>query len=264
MLNPLLRFQAPRTFIQVGAHRGDDDLIRACRNWGHRAYLFEPIPKRVEELRAKTANVPTVEVLPLAVSNTNGKAKFHIAGNDDCSSLQEFDEKANQTWVHPYHPYRSFEMVEEIEVEVIRLDTFLAQRQIDLVDKLTVDAQGEDLRVVESLGARLRDVKKIQIEVNISGAPLYRNACTMAEAEAFFGAHNFERHVGWRQSVNREENVIFRNRRFYPYGEMNFVASTVEQGVRSTHNAAVKLPRVAAVARMKLMRSLGRKRGASN
>lgn len=252
MPHPLLRFQSPRTFIQVGAHRGDDALIRACRHWGHRLIMFEPIPARVAELRAKIGDAPTIEVVPMAVSNHDGRARFHVAAHDDCSSLQPFDPAANQNWVHPYHPYKSFETVEDIEVEVTRLDTFLNRRRLGVIELLEVDAQGEDLRVVESLGERIRDVRKIQIEVNIHTAPLYQNAFTMAEATAFFAAHGFERHVSWKQSVNREENVIFRNRRYFPFPEMNFAASNLEQGARAAYIAAVKLPRVWAVAKMKL------------
>ena len=107
-------------------------------------------------------------------------------------------------------------MVDHLEVEVIRLDTFLDSRGIKVVDHLEIDAQGEDLRVVESLGERIAHVKHIQIEVNISGKPLYDNSFTMEEAVAFFRERQFDQHVSWKQCLNREANVIFRNRRFYP------------------------------------------------
>ena len=35
---------------------------------------------------------------------------------------------------------------------VVRLDTFLERQGVATVDRLEIDAQGEDLRVVESLG----------------------------------------------------------------------------------------------------------------
>src|SRR5262245_52708979 len=136
MWHSLLRFQSPRTIIQVGAYTGDDRLIAACRDYGHRLYMFEPNPARAEELRRKTADAPTIEVLQKAVSNTNGTAVFKIAAHDDCSSLQDFDTNAQQTWVHEWHPYKRFEMVETLEVQVVRLDTFLADRNITVVDSL--------------------------------------------------------------------------------------------------------------------------------
>jgi FkbM family methyltransferase len=243
-------FGKPRTFVQVGAFTGDDELIAACRRFGHHLYMFEPNPKRAAELERKSAGAPTIHVIAKAVSNRNGSATFHIAGYDDCSSLQTFDAAANTAWVHPWHPYKHFEMVEDIEVEVIRLDTFLHQNGIARVDRLEIDAQGEDLRVVESLGARIADVKKIQIEVNIHASPLYSDSFTREQAVAFFASQGFERHISWKQSMNREENIVFRNRRFYRHPPVNAVVAAFEQSRMSLRIAWVKLPRVLAVTRM--------------
>lgn len=251
-----LRFGKSRTFVQVGAYTGDDELIEACRRYGHRFYMFEPNPRRAAELERKAAGAPSIRVVAQAVSNYEGHATFHIACYDDCSSLQTFDASANEKWVHPWHPYKHFEMVEDLEVEVVRLDGFMQREKIAVVDRLEIDAQGEDLRVVESLGDRIRDVKKIQIEVNIHDAPLYRNSFTREEAVAFFAAHGFEPHISWKQSMGREENMIFRNRRFYPHAPVNQLLSSVEQAWKSTAIAWVKLPRVIAITKMMMMRKL--------
>jgi FkbM family methyltransferase len=252
----LLRFQKQKTFIQVGAHTGDDSLIAACRRFGHRLFMFEPNPKRVDDLEKKAAGAPSIHVIPMAVSNYNGKAKFHIACHDDCSSLQQFDADANRTWVHEWHPYKRFEMVDEVEVEVIRLDKFLKDRGIGTVDLLEIDAQGEDLRVVQSLGKRTADVKSIQIEVNISGVPLYDNSFSKQQAIDFFGTQGFQKHVSWKQSLNREENMIFRNRRFYSNALLNSLTAAFEQWGRAAYIASVKLPRVIAVTGMVLRRKM--------
>lgn len=257
MFYAYLRFTKPQTIIQVGAFTGDDELIAACRRFGHRLYMFEPNPKRVEELRAKANGAATVEVIPAAVSDFEGTATLNIAAHDDCSSLQEFDEQANSTWVHDWHPYRRFETVDRVEVPVTRLDTFLAARGITVVDLLEVDAQGEDLRVVGSLGDRVGDVKKIQIEVNIHTAPLYRNSFRLKDAMEFFRARGFERHVYWTQSLNREVNIIFRNERFYPPTPVSALTSTVEQQVRTAYYASLKLPGVVRVTKMMLRQKLG-------
>jgi FkbM family methyltransferase len=256
----LLRFGKPRTFVQVGAFTGDDELIEDCRRFGHHLYMFEPNPKRAAELERKSAGAPTIHVIAKAVSIHNGSATFHIACYDDCSSLQSFDEAANTEWVHQWHPYKHFEMVEDIEVEVIRLDTFLEQNGIARVDRLEIDAQGEDLRVVESLGARVADVKKIQIEVNIHVSPLYSDSFTKAQAVAFFTSQGFERHISWKQSINREENIIFRNRRFYRHSAINATAAAFEQNWVRLRVAWVKLPRVLAVTRMMLRQRLSGQR----
>jgi hypothetical protein len=146
--------------------------------------------------------------------------------------------------------------VEDIEVEVIRLDRFLEQNGISRIDRLEIDAQGEDLRVVESLGARIEDVKKIQIEVNVHQSPLYRESFSREDAMGFFSTHGFEEHISWKQSMGREENIVFRNRRFYRFLPINALVAAWEQNWMSLRIAWVKLPRVLAVTRMMLRQKL--------
>ena len=254
-----LRFKRPQVIVQVGAHSGNDALIAACREHGHKFYMFEPNPRRVAELEQKAAGSGTVFVIPRAISVTEGRATFHIANHDDCSSLQSFAEDVNQTWVHEWHPYKSFEMVDEVEVEVIRLDSFMKSREIAAIDLLLIDAQGEDLRVVESLGERARDVKKIQMEINIH-APLYQDSFGMTDALTRMSALGFDLHASWKQSLNREVNAIFRNRRFYPNAVLNKLSAFTEQHSVSAYQGWQKLPRVLAVTRMMIGRKLtGRK-----
>jgi hypothetical protein len=147
-------------------------------------------------------------------------------------------------------------MVDELDVDIVRLDTFMEQQGISTIDILEIDAQGEDLRVVESLGSRIVDVKKVQIEVNISGVPLYRNSFTMDEAVGFFARHGFEKHVSWKQCLNREENVVFRSRRHYPYAFFNRITAGFEQWSRAAYYAVLKLPRVLAVTGMVLRQKI--------
>jgi hypothetical protein len=72
----------------------------------------------------------------------------------------------------------------------------------------------------------------------------------------FFGARGFEKHISWKQCLNREENVVFRNTRFYRNQAANWISATFEQNYRSIHNAWVKLPRVLAVTGMMLRQKL--------
>ena len=80
----------------------------------------------------------------------------------------------------------------------------------------------------------------------------------MADAISFFGRHGFEKHVEWKQSLNREANVIFRNRRFYRVPVLAATQAFVEQRSRVAYVTALKLPRVAAVTWMMLRRKIRR------
>lgn len=234
-------YEKPQVIFEVGAHAGDPDLIDYCRHSGARLYMFEPLPTRYQELVAKTKDVPSIQVFPLAVSNYDGHATFNVANSDDCSSLLAFDEKVNETWVTKWMPIDRFEMVEQVEVTVTRLDTFMAAHQIAQVDLIEIDTQGQDLKVVESLGDQLPNVKKIQLEVQVFHAPLYQQSCGKQEVIDFFRQHGFEEHVSWKQSMNREENITFRNRRFYPHALYNAGLSTLEQITQKSYYTSARV-----------------------
>ena len=252
-MNLLLRFRRPQTIVEVGAWQGDDALIDVCRRRGHRLYLFEPNPKWVAVLRDNTAGAPNIRVIPAAVSDTDGQATLYLANHDDCSSLQQFATDANRNWAHPWHGYATFEMVGEVAADVVRLDTFMNREGIARIDFLEIDAQGEDLRVVQSLGERIADVRKIQIEVNLHDSPLYARSFTLDDALAFFEGHGFDRHVWWTQSVGREANIVFRNRRWYPRTLFTRAAAKIEQVWLRLYFASLKVPRVLAVTRSILL-----------
>ncbi|MBX3012657.1 MAG: FkbM family methyltransferase [Caldilineaceae bacterium] len=233
-------YEKPKVIFEVGAHAGDPDLIDYCQRSGAKLYMFEPLPKRYQELVEKTKHVPSIQVFPLAVSNYDGRATFHVANFDDCSSLLTFDEKVNETWVFKWHPIDRFEMVEQIEVEVVRLDTFMQQQGIEEVDLIEIDTQGQDLKVVESLGAKIKGVKKIQLEVNVFHAPLYSNSCNKDEVVAYFAQQDFEPHVSWKQTMNREENITFRNKRLYPNALQNTGLSLLEKATQRGYYSSAR------------------------
>ena len=228
--------------FEVGAHAGDAALIEYCQQTGAQLYMFEPQPSRFQELVQKTKDVPSIHVFPLAISDVNGRASFNIADFDECSSLLPFDERVNETWARDF-PIDHFEMVDTIEVDVMRLDTFMEQHQISRVDFIEIDAQGQDLKVVHSLGDKIRQVRRIQVEVNLFSAPLYQNACRKEDVMAYFAAHDFEKHLSWKQAMNREENIIFRNRRFYPNLLYKLCLSTLEQRIPKGRSRSARLSR---------------------
>ena len=95
-----------------------------------------------------------------------------------------------------------------------------------------------------------------EVEVNIHTAPLYENSFRLEDAVKLFGTHGFDQHVSWRQSLNREANIVFRNRRFYPNPVVNRITSTAEQQARRWYFASLKVRGVLAVTGMMVKRRL--------
>ena len=126
--------------LDVGANNGSSCIDMALSSPMTMVYAFEPTPKMIEAIRKKTEHLSNYTIVPCAVCDYNGSAKFHIAGKRDwgCSSLNSFNDNLEKTW-----PGRDdFTVTDEIWVKVYRLDTFMEENNISHIDFLHVEGLG--------------------------------------------------------------------------------------------------------------------------
>jgi FkbM family methyltransferase len=128
-----------KIYFDVGANNGDSCIHYL--NEGNIVYGFEPTPRMINIIKSKVGNNPNYRLIPVAVSDVEGKSTFKISGQADwgCSSLCTFSDNLNETW-----PGRTdFKLTEEIEIDVIRLDSFVEKEGITEIEHLHVDVQGK-------------------------------------------------------------------------------------------------------------------------
>jgi FkbM family methyltransferase len=191
-----------RVWIDVGTHRGEASRQAALDDPSLVVHAFEPVPALFEELNRGPTNY---HVYPVAVSDRDGTALFRLNAFVAASSLLPLDEAARLAWTDGHL------LVEEREIIIptVRLDTFMDGAGITEVEFLKVDAQGADFRVVSSAGTRLKDIRKIRLEVAITARQLYLGAADKATVTAFLEAEGFRLIDTERQSHNQEENLTF-------------------------------------------------------
>jgi FkbM family methyltransferase len=152
-----------RTVVEVGANFGNDTEHLSGGNSGNvRVYAIEPTPELVTHLEDRFAMNDNVTVHPVAIDLEEGKAQFNIAGTRDwgCSSLYEFTEDIHEKW----EDRPDFAFTDHVIIDKVRLDTFMADNSIEWIDYLWIDAQGNDFRVLKSLGDRIEHVSEGKCE----------------------------------------------------------------------------------------------------
>ena len=154
-----------RIVIEVGANSGVDTINFLKK--GYTVYCFEPTPELCVVLQNKLSNYKNFFLIPLAVDVSNSFRKFNIAKHNDwgVSSFYEFhDEITNKKkWSHR----RDFYFDQKIITMTIRLDTFLEIFKIrKKISYLWTDTQGNDLRVLKSLGKKIYQVQKGKCEAS--------------------------------------------------------------------------------------------------
>jgi len=191
------------TWIDVGAHQGESTLVQALENPGLKVYAFEPNLRTATQLMGRA---PNFIVIPMAVTEKDGNAEFHINAFDAASSLLPLNPEGVRSWDAAQ---KLLKVESVVTVPTIRLDTFLNLVGIREIDFLKVDTQGMDLAVIKSAGNRLSDIAKIKLEVWVSPQPIYSGTPSKHDVISYLHQRGFELNATEIQSEGREENLTF-------------------------------------------------------
>jgi FkbM family methyltransferase len=195
------RAKVDTIWIDVGAHLGQDTLDAARGNPRLLVFAFEPNWTLARQIMARAVNFV---VLPMAVSDNDGFAEFFVNSSDVSSSLVAMEESGLAHWKD-----HNLAVQSKIIVPTIRLDTFMRLSELQKVDYLKVDAEGVDLKVVQSAGKRLEDIRRVKLEVDIAPDRLYRGAPSRNEVVTFMLNRGLELIETEIQNDGRQENLTF-------------------------------------------------------
>jgi FkbM family methyltransferase len=143
--------------IDVGAHIGE--FSATIRNISKASiYAFEPVPEAFAVLKQ---NLVDDKFFPIdsAISVENGAAIFHITESLVGSSFLPPRKGQSSMWLKE---------TTSIEVKTVRLDTFIELHRLASITLLKTDAEGYDLRVLESAGKFLEPsfVEAVLVEMS--------------------------------------------------------------------------------------------------
>jgi FkbM family methyltransferase len=177
-------------------------------------FAFEPNPKSYNVCLENIKNYSSIEVLNKCVSNFNGITKFYpineektvtnwFDGNRGASSL--YKSNGNADHIEKY-------VQDEIETECITIKSFAEEKNINFIDAVWIDAQGEELNVLKGFESLLKTVKVIHTE--IERIPIYENQSLYPEINDYLLDNNFtlvdEKFGGFASSnfiyINKEIN----------------------------------------------------------
>lgn len=171
--------------LDCGANRGL--YSRNVRRAGYRGEIlaFEPVPAAFAELDAFARQDGHLEARQMAVGERAGTLELRVfAANSVYSSA--FDVEPGSE--HAANMVGS----ETVQVPIERLDAVLAREKVPETARIFVksDTQGYDLRVLEGLGDRMKQVVGLQLEMSVR--PLYKGAPSHWDTLDFVRRAGFE------------------------------------------------------------------------
>ena len=115
-----------KVFFDVGANDGEDSIAYARANPDALVYAFEPNPYLIEVIKNNSSDLKNYTIIQAAVSDYDGSSTFNICRDlQGLGSLLEWGKDVKKLW-----PYFNLEFHEKIDVNVIKLETFIEENNI--------------------------------------------------------------------------------------------------------------------------------------
>lgn len=139
-----------QVILDVGANTGVYSLVAKAVNPGASVFAFEPSPMVHSTLayNAKLNNVD-IQCLQTAVSNEDSRTAFYEVDDESGYSSSLNSEFLRDTAAH------------SIEVDTVRLDTFMKRSAIEGLDLIKVDVETHEAEVFEGAGESLAAYKPV-------------------------------------------------------------------------------------------------------
>jgi FkbM family methyltransferase len=185
--------------IDVGCAIGD------VRNLIHHNNVFsigiDPLIEQYKHVRG-TDILNNYNILHnIAIDIEDGEKMFNITKSLDTSSLYDFNTKIttdinnNTEFYIPNNFYDFITTITEKKLTTTKTLKHIIEEnnlQQDIIHILKVDAQGNDLNVVKSIGKYLKNVMFIIIESNNDHTRLYKDTHSFTEDYSYLKSNHFE------------------------------------------------------------------------
>ena len=174
-------------------------------------YAIEPSEEEFNILKNKNKNDKRIIPIQCAISDENGESILNCYENCRFSSLLEFNKEGEFYHFCEKNIENFDNLKQRIKVKTIRLDTFFDKYNLNKIDFIKIDTQGNDLKVVKSLGKYIKNIKKIQMEIQLQ--ELYKESSIKEEVIEYMNQNNFQLINTKYGEISKEyeQDFIFEN-----------------------------------------------------
>jgi len=187
----ILSHHTVNTIFDIGANIGQ--TTRKYRDFFPAAliYAFEPCPYIFNDFISSFDNDCRVIPCNSAISNISGNSYLFLNKNSGTNSIQEINRNIDiDLYVNP----EFVENIGKVQVPVTTLDNFVLDNNIEYIDILKMDIQGNELHALKGSLNLLRDSKISIIYIEIWFVQLYEKAPLFFQIYEYLFQFGFELH----------------------------------------------------------------------
>lgn len=177
-----------KVVFEIGANLGMD-VEKYLMDPDTVVYAAEPTPDLCYHLWRNFGGSPRFHLIPAAIDVENRFNRFNISPSSGCNSLHQFTDNIMEKW--PGHDELHFVGHYE-KIMCLRLDTIMDMFNIEKIDYLEIDTQGNDFNVLKSLGNRIGDVVAGKCEAFAGDIDLYKSSNRFEEVSTWLNDNGFD------------------------------------------------------------------------
>jgi FkbM family methyltransferase len=151
--------------VVIGAHNGfwlQDEIKNTCKN----ILLIEPVPYNFLQLKERYSNFSNIFFEQNFVGETNSQISFFFVKEDSITKLGKHWASGIGSFSKKHilnHKSKRFNIkdsdIDEIQILSITFKELCEKHNITIIDKLLIDVEGTEKKIIESI-----DYKKILIK----------------------------------------------------------------------------------------------------
>jgi FkbM family methyltransferase len=172
-------------------------------------YSFECNPESIPVCRENIKDIPKIRLIEKAVWDENKIIDFYAT---DMERSIDKNIGASSALRHRDNEREFFQ--KKISVEAIRLDSFIVENKIGIIDLLCMDLQGAELRALKGLGDKIFSVRFIILEMSFES--YYHGEYLFADIDRFLIQKGFMFLASDGRVKDREKgfvNCMYKNKR---------------------------------------------------
>lgn len=179
---------ASPVILEAGTANGVNTVEMAEFWKGSQIYGFEPVPSA--RALAEAATMPLrdrIKIYPDALGDATSRLSMNVSGTGNAAETQ------SSSLLKPTGHLEEYDFVdfsETVEVDVIRLDDWAKDNNIQKIDFMWLDLQGYELIALQGAEEVLKKVSAIHIEV--SHKPLFENGVLYPELREWLRQRGFK------------------------------------------------------------------------
>ena len=174
----LLRGLNLQVIFDVGANVGTWTLLAKALYPAAQIHAFEPLSMHTEKFRQLTKGLDGVHLHEIGLGSQPARTVMKVTDFSDASSLLPLTETGKKRW--------HLEQVEEVPIQVERLDDWVARHQLSAPDLIKLDVQGFELEVLRGAEKSLAQTKAVLLEASFQN--FYQGQCRFDELVSWLAA----------------------------------------------------------------------------